>query len=86
MNCIQSVGQLVALPFCAGICDKFGRRPALLIGAVVLVLGTVLQAAAQNVGMFVAARGIMGLGLALNTTAAPLLLLELAYLQGARFR
>lgn len=29
--------------------------------------------------MFIAARGIIGLGLAFNITAAPLLLLELAY-------
>ena len=79
LNAIQSVGQLVALPFCAAICDRFGRRPALVAGAAILILGTALQAAAQNVGMFIAARGIMGMGLALNTTAAPLLLLELAY-------
>lgn len=79
LNAIQNVGQLVALPFCAGICDKFGRRSALVAGAAIILVGTILQAAAQNVGMFIAARGILGAGLALNITAAPLLLLELAY-------
>ncbi|KAJ9139142.1 putative Sugar transporter [Pleurostoma richardsiae] len=79
LNAIQNVGQLVALPFCAITCDKFGRRPALIVSAFVLVIATALQAAAQNVGMFIAARAIIGLGLALNITAAPLLLLELAY-------
>lgn len=81
LNAIQNVGQLVALPFCAISCDKFGRRPVLVASAVLLLLGVVLQAAAQNTGMFIAARGIIGLGLAFNITAAPLLLLELAYPQ-----
>ncbi|KAI0022134.1 general substrate transporter [Xylariomycetidae sp. FL0641] len=79
LNAIQNVGQLAALPFCAGICDRFGRRPALLSSAVVMLLGVALQGGAQNTGMFIAARGIIGLGLALNITAAPLLLMELAY-------
>ena len=73
------MGQLVALPFCAISCDKFGRRPVLIVSAFILLVGVVLQAAAQNVAMFISARGVIGLGLAFNITAAPLLLLELAY-------
>lgn len=41
--------------------------------------GVALQGAAQNTGMFIAARGVLGFGLAFNITAAPILLLELAY-------
>ncbi|KAK8119827.1 uncharacterized protein PG998_004453 [Apiospora kogelbergensis] len=79
LNAIQSVGQLVALPFCAYVCDRFGRKPALLISAAIMLVGVALQAGAQNTAMFIAARGIIGLGLALNITAAPLLIMELAY-------
>ncbi|OQD80265.1 hypothetical protein PENANT_c037G01201 [Penicillium antarcticum] len=79
LNAIQNVGQLITMPICAFSCDKFGRRPVLLAGAFVLMIGVALQAAAQNVGMFIAARGIIGMGLVLNITAAPLLLLELAF-------
>ncbi|KAK2028988.1 general substrate transporter [Colletotrichum zoysiae] len=79
LNAIQNVGQLVALPFCAWFCDRFGRKPALLVSAAVLIVGVALQGAAQNVGMFIAARGILGFGLALNITAAPLMIMELAY-------
>ncbi|KAK8128913.1 hypothetical protein PG984_010021 [Apiospora sp. TS-2023a] len=79
LNAIQSVGQLVALPFCAYTCDRFGRKPALLVSAAVMLVGVALQSGAQNTGMFIAARGIIGLGLALNITAAPLLIMELAY-------
>ncbi|KAJ5383250.1 hypothetical protein N7517_001161 [Penicillium concentricum] len=79
LNAIQNVGQLVTMPICAISCDRFGRRPVLFAGAFVLLVGVALQAAAQNVGMFIAARGIIGMGLVLNITAAPLLLLELAF-------
>ncbi|KAF6816282.1 hexose transporter [Colletotrichum plurivorum] len=79
LNAIQNVGQLIALPICAWFCDRFGRKPALLTSASVLLIGVALQAAAQNVGMFIAARGILGFGLALNITAAPLMIMELAY-------
>lgn len=73
------MGQLVALPFCAWVCDRFGRRAGLLIGACILLVGVALQGGAQSTAMFIAARGILGFGLALNITAAPLLVMELAY-------
>lgn len=73
------MGQLVALPFCAWFCDHFGRRPGLIVGAFILLVGVALQGGAQNTGMFIAARGVLGVGLALNITAAPLLVMELAY-------
>ncbi|KAI8208456.1 Lactose permease [Colletotrichum sp. SAR 10_76] len=79
LNAIQNVGQLVALPFCAWFCDRFGRKPALLFSASLLLIGVALQGASQNVGMFIAARGVLGFGLALNITAAPLMIMELAY-------
>ncbi|KAH8781536.1 general substrate transporter [Hyaloscypha sp. PMI_1271] len=79
LNAIQNVGQLVALPFCALACDKFGRRATLLFGALIMLVGTILQGSAQNNGMFIAARGLLGFGLAFNITAAPLLILELAF-------
>ncbi|KZL78159.1 hexose transporter [Colletotrichum tofieldiae] len=79
LNAIQNVGQLIALPFCAWFCDRFGRKPALLVSASILLVGVALQGAAQNVAMFIVARGVLGFGLALNITAAPLMIMELAY-------
>ncbi|KAF5689687.1 hexose transporter [Fusarium circinatum] len=79
LNAIQNIGQLAALPFCAWFCDKYGRRPGLVVGATIMLLGVGLQGGARNTGMFIAARGILGFGLALNITAAPVLIMELAY-------
>jgi MFS family permease len=79
LNAIQNVGQIIALPFCAFLCDRFGRKPILIASAGILLTGTILQGAAQDVAMFIVARGVLGFGLAINITAAPLLIMELAY-------
>ncbi|KAL3457452.1 general substrate transporter [Aspergillus heterothallicus] len=57
--------------------DYFGRRRAIYIAAIVTVIGIILQAAAQNIGMFVVARIIVGIGSAISNGAAPTLLGEL---------
>lgn len=57
--------------------DYFGRRPAIYIAAVVTAIGIILQAAAQNIAMFVVARVIVGVGSAISNGAAPTLLGEL---------
>lgn len=48
LNAIQNIGQLVALPFCAYACDKFGRVAILAFGAFIILIGTILQGAAQS--------------------------------------
>ncbi|KAH7392004.1 hexose transporter-like protein [Phaeosphaeria sp. MPI-PUGE-AT-0046c] len=57
--------------------DYFGRRRAIYIAAIIAVIGIILQAAAQNVAMFVVARFIVGVGSAISNGAAPTLLGEL---------
>ncbi|KAH8672878.1 hypothetical protein BGZ60DRAFT_504807 [Tricladium varicosporioides] len=63
LNSIQHVGQLIALPFCAWSCDRLGRKQTLIYSAIILLGGVALQGAAQNTGMFIAARGIIGFAL-----------------------
>ncbi|KAH7368687.1 general substrate transporter [Plectosphaerella cucumerina] len=57
--------------------DYFGRRRAIYIASAVSLVGIILQAAAQNVPMFVVARFIVGVGTAISNGAAPTLLGEL---------
>lgn len=52
----QQIGSLAAYPFSPYITDGLGRRPAIILGAVIMIGGTVLQTASQNVGMFIGAR------------------------------
>lgn len=56
--------------------DWLGRRPALLWGSVIALIGIILQTAAQDIAMFVVARIVLGLGLAVSSTAGAVYLSE----------
>ncbi|KAK4689144.1 hypothetical protein P7C73_g973, partial [Tremellales sp. Uapishka_1] len=78
-NCIQPVGQILSFPVEAWFCDKYGRRFGMAVGALIILIGCILQGAAVNIGMFIAARGLIGFGLGINITAAPVYILETAF-------
>ena len=72
-------GVLISILVSSQLCDRFGRRYPICGGSLIIILGSVLQAAAQNYGMFVAARFMVGFGLGIVSVAAPPLLSEVAY-------
>lgn len=47
-------------------------------GAIVTIIGVVIQTASQNVGMFIAGRIIIGVGTGISGVAAPTYLAETA--------
>lgn len=67
------IGALLAQP----LPDKFGRRQSIIYGCIVTVIGIAFQTAAQNIGMFVAGRMVIGIGSAVQNLSAPTLLGEL---------
>lgn len=76
---IQNIGSLSALPFAPYMADGLGRRFTIIFGACLMVAGTILQTASQNVHMFIGARWLLGFGLNFAGTGAPMLISELAY-------
>jgi len=58
--------------------DRFGRRPTLLAIGVLFLVSAVGSAIAPNVGVFIAARFIGGIGIGISTVAAPLHISEIA--------
>lgn len=67
------LGALLAQP----LPDKFGRRRSIIYGCITTAIGIALQTAAQNIGMFVAGRLVIGIGSAVQNLSAPTLLGEL---------
>ncbi|KAF2733679.1 putative sugar transporter [Polyplosphaeria fusca] len=64
-------------PLVSGVVtDKLGRRPAIFWGCVITIVGIILQAAAQNIAMFVVARIILGFGSAITGIASGVYLSE----------
>ncbi|EXF86008.1 lactose permease [Colletotrichum fioriniae PJ7] len=73
-NAAYPIGGLCAIPFLSFVSDKFGRKIGLACGATLCIIGSTVQASAQNLAMFVVARGILGCGtVSLGASGAPLI-------------
>lgn len=48
MSSLYSLGSLASLPFVPFISDRLGRRMAILLGSAIMIVGAILQMAAQN--------------------------------------
>lgn len=59
--------------------DYLGRRMTIWIGCCIMLIGAALQTAAQNIGMFIGCRFLIGFGLSFASVAAPILVTELAF-------
>ncbi|CCG82767.1 Sugar transporter [Taphrina deformans PYCC 5710] len=80
-NAIQSIGAIVALPITPYIADGLGRKTGIIGGSILMLIGVAVQTAAQNFGMFIAARFLVGFGISIAQGTAPLLITELAHPQ-----
>ncbi|KAL4897568.1 putative transporter [Aspergillus ambiguus] len=75
---IYAVGNLVGAFFAAPASDTFGRRFGMFIGSLIIIIGTILEASANQVSQFIGGRFLIGLGISLCNTAAPIYLVEVA--------
>ncbi|KAI9931214.1 hypothetical protein MW887_010875 [Aspergillus wentii] len=81
LSAIMSLGSLAALPVVPYAADMLGRRMSILIGCSIMILGVILQSISANFGMFLAARFLIGFGVAIAHGASPLLVTELVHTQ-----
>jgi MFS family permease len=65
-----------AAVFYARVPDLIGRKWALAVGAAITIIGAIIQAASQNVAMFVIARVIVGFGTGCTAVTVPVYLAE----------
>lgn len=56
LSSIMTLGSLSGLAFIPPICDNWGRRPGVVIGSLIVLLGVGLQAGAANYDMFLGSR------------------------------
>ena len=75
---ISYMGGATAALFCGPIVDWRGRKECIYWSALLTLIGGVIQGASQNIGMFIAGRFIVGLGLGLAQTSAPTLVAEIS--------
>lgn len=58
---ISYVGGIVASFFSGFVVDYAGRKKSIALSAVLTLIGAVIQTSAQNIGMFIAGRFIVGM-------------------------
>lgn len=75
----QSIGSVIALSFLGTLCDRYGRKPILLSGIVIICIAAAIQCASVNLPMFLVARILIGLGGMFSSQPSPMLIAELAY-------
>ena len=73
LGIVQVAGMLVGLPM-AMFADVIGLRKGIMTGLILLAAGSLAGAAAPNVGMLMASRGVEGLGFVIVTMIAPQLI------------
>eukprot|EP00262_Sarcandra_glabra_P007800 TRINITY_DN20771_c0_g1_i1.p1 TRINITY_DN20771_c0_g1~~TRINITY_DN20771_c0_g1_i1.p1 ORF type:complete len:525 (-),score=34.53 TRINITY_DN20771_c0_g1_i1:128-1702(-) len=69
---------LIATFFASYTTRNLGRRLTMLIAGILFIIGTILNAAAQNLGMLIAGRIFLGCGVGFANQAVPLFLSEIA--------
>lgn len=68
----------VGTALCGPMNSRFGRRPVIMLGAVVFVVGSLVQAAATQVWMLVLGRVVVGFGVGVASMVVPLFVAEMA--------
>ncbi|KAF2027446.1 general substrate transporter [Setomelanomma holmii] len=81
LTALYSIGSIASLPVAPFVADHFGRRSAIIIGCVIMVVAAAIQAAAKNLGYFMGGRFLMGFGNSLAQLSSPLLLTEICHPQ-----
>ena len=59
--------------------SRYGRRWAIFVGSAIMIVGAIIQGFAQHVGMYIAARWLLGFGIPFCIVAGSSLLGELGY-------
>ncbi len=73
-----SLGALIISPITGMLCDKFGRRPFILVADVLFITGALCQATVTSVPGMVAGRTIVGLAVGGASLVVPLYISELS--------
>lgn len=79
MNAVYPIGNLLGLPPATWLSDRYGRKVPTFVGIGLCIFGAALQAASQNLPMFIVARLLLGFSASVMALPSPILITELAY-------
>ncbi|KOS17581.1 Lactose permease [Escovopsis weberi] len=74
---IYQIGGVAALPFVGPVMDGWGRKLGMGFGALVIIVGAIIQATSSERPQFMAGRFFLGFGVSFTSTAGPTYVVEL---------
>jgi hypothetical protein len=75
---IYEIGCLLGSILIIGFGDKLGRRRAVLLGVIVMLIGTAIQASSFGIAQLIVGRIVTGVGNGMNTSSIPVWQSEMA--------
>jgi MFS family permease len=79
---MYQIGAVTALPFAGPIIDSFGRRAGMVSGALLIVLGTIVNGLTTTNGSNAQLKGgryLLGFGVTIISAAGPIYVVETAH-------
>ncbi|OHE97123.1 hypothetical protein CORC01_07564 [Colletotrichum orchidophilum] len=76
---MYNVGSVCAILFTGPVNDLLGRRWGMFVGALLIIVGTCIQATANHVPQFLGGRFVLGFGVSFCCVSAPTYVSELAH-------
>ncbi|RYP42849.1 hypothetical protein DL768_010189 [Monosporascus sp. mg162] len=77
VSSMYQIGGVVALPFVGPAVDTWGRRWGMIIGAGLIVIGTIIQGTSVAPGSFMGGRFLLGFGVSIAAAAGPMYVVEI---------
>lgn len=71
VNAVFTLGALPGCLSCSWSADKFGRRPVIFVGALLTLVGEILQASAFSLAQLVVGRLLLGAGVGILSGVVP---------------
>jgi MFS family permease len=81
-SAMYQIGAVVALPFAGPIIDSFGRRMGMVTGALLIVIGTIVNGLTTmngSNGQLKGGRFVLGFGVTIVSAAGPIYVVETAH-------
>ncbi|OJJ76888.1 hypothetical protein ASPBRDRAFT_113801 [Aspergillus brasiliensis CBS 101740] len=79
INTLYWIGAGISATFAASFSNRYGRKKAICLGYVCLIVGTALQSAAPSKALFMVGRFLAGASMGWMNNAGPSLIAEVAY-------
>lgn len=76
---IYTAGGVIGSFWTGAALDYFGRRGGMVCGSACIIVGSIIQSTSTNLDAFIGGRFIVGMGVPVVQTAAPMYIVEMAY-------